>query len=56
MMDENLNPWDVDHKIRAYDYVRKEWRDFSLMELSEEDWRKWVCWKLEQLQKETNKK
>lgn len=50
MGEGNLNPWDKQYLIRAFDVVKGEWRDFGLMEFTEEDFRKWVCWKLEQIQ------
>lgn len=48
-MSETVNPWaEQRHSIRVYNHVSKEWEDVDVTELSEEDWRLWVCHQLKE--------
>ena len=45
MSEENKNEWtELDFYVTAYDHIKGEWRDVNVMEMSEEDFRKWVFW------------
>ena len=49
--EEKSNPWDgAEYSIRAYDYIKGEYRDFKLEEVPPEVFNKWVTWRLGEMQ------
>ena len=38
-----------DYYIRVYDHEKKQWRMANITELSEEEFRRWLLWKLPRL-------
>ena len=38
-----------DYYVRVYDHEKKQWRMANITELSEEEFRRWLLWKLPRL-------
>lgn len=50
--DKSFNVWaELDFKLLAYDHVNEKFGNVSVLELSDEDFRRFVCWKLGMLGK-----
>lgn len=45
--DEPVNDWaETEHLVEAFDHVVGKWRQVNILELSDEDFRRWVAYQL----------
>jgi len=50
LSDKPRNEWaEQDYWVSVYDHVKGEWREVNILEMSEDDFRKWICWILSKM-------